>query len=86
MKYAILCDCCEKPLSLEKVDGTFGCQTYQTKEWNTKSLYSVLCKRCATSIDAALRKMKNEIKLEPLIVEQTAKWNAERKERLGTKG
>ena len=86
MKYAILCDCCERPLPFEKHDGVCGSRMFYTKEWNTRSLYSVLCERCATNIDAALRKMKNEIKLEPLVIEQRMKLNAERKKRLGTKG
>lgn len=87
----ILCDVCLNPLPTEAVeDSVYGAvevlKLSRTKEWDTRLLFPHLCENCALKIDNALLKFKNEVALEGLINQRNKKLNAERKERLGTKG
>lgn len=86
MSLIYVCDFCERPLEIESVSGTDACKYYITKEWNTKSLFPCLCESCASKLDVTIRKVKDEAVLTNLIAARNAKLNAERKQKLGTKG
>lgn len=79
----IFCDVCEKPMIPDE-DGIV--QTRVTKEWNTKDLFPHLCKNCAGKLDKAMAKVKCEISYQQAILASNKKINAERKEKLNTKG
>lgn len=86
MSLGYWCDICGLPLKLEYIDYMHTYKTYRTKEWDTKSLYPCLCESCAGKLDAAIKKVKDEAVLNNLIAARNTKLNAERKQKLGTKG
>jgi hypothetical protein len=59
---------------------------YRTREWDTRDLFPQLCESCACCLDRALRKMKTEMEHQQLALSAFKTLNAERKNRLGTKG
>ena len=86
MPLRYVCDFCERPLLIRNFEGVDAAGYYVTKEWNTKSLFPCLCESCAGKLDAAIKKVKDEAALNSLIAARNAKLNAERKQKLGTKG
>lgn len=86
MALRFICDICERPLPLEKINDVETAVRYSTTEWNTKSLYPCLCKTCAGKLDAAIKKVKDEAILSKLIAARNRKLNNERKARLRTNG
>lgn len=90
IKTQVFCDFCEKPIPemTMVLDGNeVPCVDLAiTKEWDTRSLFPHLCKSCADKIDNALLKMKTGMTHKKELAVKYAKINAERKERLGTKG
>ena len=83
IKTLVYCDVCERPLPIEE-DGRV--QLYTTKEWDTRMLFPHMCKSCAEKIDSALLKFKERSTMRREILNRNAKLNAERRERLGSKG
>lgn len=77
------CDFCEQRIRPDDDGITY---THRTKEINTRKLYPHLCKRCATKIDEAVRFGQKQMVTKSEIAARMAKINAERRERLGTKG
>lgn len=78
----VLCDFCGNPLPVE--DGSV--KLHRTKEWDTRLIFPHLCEKCAAKIDYVLLAEKNDaIKRGEISIKNT-KLNAERRERLGTKG
>lgn len=59
---------------------------YRTKEWDTRTLFPLLCESCACCIDRALRKMKTEMCHKEMLLMKYRALNSERRGRLGTKG
>lgn len=82
----ICCDFCERPLDIQKTDlGEFHVLSV-TKEVHTKDLYPHLCKSCATQIDIIARRYKNGVTSKKILAEKFARINAERREKLNSKG
>lgn len=86
MSLTYVCDFCGRSLPIINIEGFDTARYYVTKEWNTKSLFPCLCESCAGKLDATIRKVKDEAVLTNLIAARNAKLNAERKQKLGTKG
>lgn len=86
----VICDCCKQPLPIEIIEvggkKVENVRLFATKEWDTRLLFPHLCENCATKIDLALLKEKNEVMAERLINNRNKQLNAERREKLGTKG
>lgn len=90
IKTLVLCDFCEKPLPTQPVlDSEYGAEEvvlHKTKEWDTRLIFPHLCYSCASKLDKALRVVKEDAGYKAQLAAKFAKINAERKERLGTKG
>lgn len=80
---AVFCDFCGQHMCPND-EGII--MTSKTKEIDTRKLYPHLCERCATKIDEAVRFDRGRRKTKSEIAAQMAKINAERRERLNTKG
>lgn len=83
IKVVALCDFCEQPI---REDEDRILYTHRTKEWNTRILFPHLCERCATKLDQVILKVKNGETYRRAIMLRNAELNAERRERLSTKG
>ena len=83
VKMLVICDFCNNPLPIEEGDLV---RTFQTKEWNTKSLFPHLCENCAERIDRVLREFKNSTTQECLTAQYYARLNVERRKQIGTEG
>lgn len=83
VKLRVICDICERPLSKDEDGITYH---YPTKEWDTRAIFSCLCKSCSSKVDMALLAMKKGETYRRVIMERNKKLNDERRERLNTKG
>lgn len=91
IKNLVICDCCEKPIpthiEVDEVYGEVEClELARTKEWDTRLIFPHLCEKCATKIDYVLLKEKEDAIKKGEISVRNAKLNAERREKLGSKG
>jgi len=65
IKHTVCCDVCGLPLPIRRFRtpaGVFECiETARTEQWDTRSIFPHLCKKCALTIDNELLKTKNDI-------------------------
>lgn len=83
VKLRVICDICERPLPEDEGGVIY---THRTKEWDTRTLFPCLCESCASKVDMALSMMKKGETYRRIIMERNTKLNAERREKLNTKG
>ena len=83
IKPVVLCDFCEQPI---REDEDHILYTHRTKEWDTRLIFPHLCERCASKLDQVILKVKNGETYRRAIMLRNAELNAERRERLSTKG
>ena len=83
LKIGTICDFCEQPI---QEDENNIVQLNRTRMIETRKLFPHLCKRCASKIDAAVEFDRKQHVKKSELAARMAKINAERRERLGTKG
>lgn len=83
IKTQVICDLCERPLPEDENHNVF---LHKTKEWDTHLIFPHLCESCANKLDTGLRLVKEDAGYKAQLAAKFAKANAERREKLGTKG
>ena len=92
IKSQVYCDFCDKPIPVYPMDidgKTYegvGIDLARTKVHNTRDLFPHLCASCAARIDMVLLKYNADMKKQAELAEKFKKFNAERREALGTEG
>lgn len=83
IKHLVVCDFCEKPLPEDENNNVY---LHVTKEWDTRHIFPHLCESCANKLDMVILRVKNGETYKRTLMKRNAKLNAERREKLGTKG
>ena len=90
IKTLVYCDFCEKsiPYSIRagEEDCSIDIELYKTKEFDTHDKFPHLCETCAKKLDDILLAYRADLVYRSELGAKFSKANAERKERLGTKG
>lgn len=83
LKIVTICDFCEQPIPEDENNIV---QLHRTRVIETRKLFPHLCERCAGKIDTAVEFDRKQHVKKSELAARMAKINAERRERLGTKG
>ena len=83
IKMVAFCDFCEQPI---KEDENNIVQLHRTRVIETRKLFPHLCERCASKFDTAVEFDRKQYVKKSELAARMTKLNAERRERLGTKG
>ena len=83
LKMVAFCDFCEQPIPDDKNNVV---QLHRTRAIETRKLFPHLCERCARNIDTAVEFDRKQHVKKSELAARMAKINAERRERLGSKG
>lgn len=86
MSLRVICDLCDRPITVEDNGQDVFVRDKHTLEVNTTKLFPHLCERCASKIDMAVLLAKQEWLKQVDISDRNSRINTLRRNALGTKG